>query len=170
MDLKESTQNVTAGAAVEVIKNLAENVHTCLMMTELNKKPISVRPMAIQKVDDSGSIYFFSSKESHKNLQLKENNEMQITIQNEGSSEYMSLYGKAISYRDQKEIDEMYSKYVDTWFKGKEDPDISIIRFDTTEGYYWDTKHGKLVQMAGFLYGAVTGARTDDSLEGKIKL
>lgn len=170
MKENDPIRNVNGSDAIEVVKKLCENVHTCLMLTTLDKKPISVHPMAIQKVDDSGRIYFMSSRNSGQNQELVKDNTMQLTIQNEGSSEYISLFGKAEIYRDQKEIDEMYSMYVNTWFDGKEDPNITIIRFESESGYYWETKHGKMVQMAGFLIGALTGKETDDSLEGKIKV
>jgi hypothetical protein len=62
----------------------------------------------------------------------------------------------------------MYSAFVNTWFDGKEDPDITIIRFNPQSGHYWDTKNGKLVALAGMLVGAVTGKETDNSLEGDI--
>jgi hypothetical protein len=38
------------------------------------------------------------------------------------------------------------------------------------EGYYWDTKHGKLVAFAKQIAGAVMGKTLDDSIEGKLTL
>lgn len=155
---------------VEIIKELLGHVRICLLMTDLSKKPISVRPMAIQKVDDLGRVYFFSGKDSNKNKHIKANSKMQLTISNDANSEYMSLYGEGEVYRDQKEIDEMYSAFANSWFDGKEDPNITIIRFTPSAVHYWDTKHGKFVQMIGLVVGAITGKQSDDGLEGDFKI
>jgi general stress protein 26 len=162
--------HMSGAEAAEKIKALAEAARMCLMMTMLDKRPCSVRPMAIQKVDANGSIYFMSRANSDKNAELKHNNEMHLTFSNDAKSEYLSLYGHAIVYRDQKEIDEMYSVFVNTWFDGKDDPNISIIRFDPENGHYWDTKNGKIVALAGMVVGAITGKETDNSLEGDLRI
>lgn len=166
---EKSVDNLTGVEAAKKIKELVEHTRTCLMMTSLMNRPIEIRPMAIQKVGDDGRIYFFSHKDSGKNAELQISGEMQLTISNDGNSEYLSLYGKADVYRDQKEINEMYSAFANVWFEGKEDPNLTIIRFTPNDGHYWDSKHGKLVQMVGILFGAITGKQTDDGLQGQLK-
>lgn len=162
--------NLSGSNAANKIKELADSARICIMMTDLDKRPISARPMAIQKTDDQGRIYFFSEKNSLKNEELRQSQEMQLTLSNEKNSEYLNVFGHADVYRDQEEIDEMYSAFVNTWFDGKKDPNITIIRFTPEAGHYWDTKHGKLIQLAGMLVGAVTGKQTDDGIEGRVKL
>ena len=151
------------------INELVSHTRTALLQTALHKRPIKTRPMGIQKVNDQGEIYFFSHKESTKNTELSENSEAQIIVSNDSNSEYLNLYGKAVVYRDQNEINDMYSAFANTWFEGKEDPNITIIKFVPEQGYYWDTKHGKAVQLIGILVGAITGKQTDDGLSGSLK-
>lgn len=168
--METSHNNVTGAEAAAKIKELTEHARTCVMITALDKRPMSARPMALQKPDEQGRLYFLSARGSEKNREIQQSSEMQISIANDADSEYMSLYGKAEVYRDQKQIDELYSKFADVWFDGKDDPEITIIRFTPESGHYWDTKHGKLVQMAGFLYGSIVGKQTDDGQQGDIKL
>lgn len=163
-------EHMSGFEAAKKIKELAEATRTCLMMTMLDQRPFSIRPMALQKIDDNGSIYFMSRADSDKNAELKKNNEMHLTFSNDGKSEYLSLYGHAKVYRDQQEIDEMYSAFANTWFEGKDDPNISIIRFEPESGHYWDTKNGKIVALAGMVVGAITGKETDNSLEGDLRI
>ena len=168
MTMGTEIQNFNGAEAAEKIKELAEATRTCLMMTNLEQRPFSVRPMALQKVDDRGCIYFFSERNSEKNAELERSNEMHLTFSNDSKSEYLSLYGFAKVYRDQQEIDEMYSAFVNTWFEGKDDPNITIIKFIPQTGHYWDTKNGKIVALAGMMIGAITGKETDNSLEGTL--
>lgn len=163
-------QDLQGAAAGGRIKMMVEATRTCVMITRLDQRPFHLRPMAMQKVDANGAIYFFSDRNSDKNADLKESNEMHLVFSNEAKAEYLSLYGHAKVYRDQAEIDEMYSAFVNTWFDGKEDPNITIIRFEPEAGHYWDTKNGKLVALAGMVFGAITGKETDNSLEGDLKV
>ena len=41
----------------------------------------------------------------------------------------------------------MWNDIAKAWFEeGKVDPRITVIKFEPTEGFYWDTKSGKLVR------------------------
>lgn len=46
---------------------------------------------------------------------------------------------------------------------GKDDPNVTIIRVEPKETYYWDTKAGKLVSLFKFVTAAITGNKTDNS-------
>ena len=165
---KDSVKNLTGISAGAKIKELAEGTRSCCMLTALNRVPVKIRPMAIQKIDPNGCIYFLSHKTSDKNTEINSDPRVQLVFINEDKSEYLTLYGKASVYHNQNEIDEMYSAFANNWFDGKDDPNITVIRFEPEEGHYWDTKHNKIVQMAGILIGAVTGKQTDDGLEGNL--
>jgi general stress protein 26 len=166
--MENKVENVSGIEASKKIKQLTDDARSCMMLTSLNERPIPVRPMGIQKVDDEGRLYFFTDKRTEKHAELMKSGEMQITVSNDKNSEYLNLYGNAEIYRDQKEIDEMYSAFANTWFEGKEDPNLEIIRFTPETGHYWDSKAGKLIQMAGFLIGAITGKQTDNGRQGDI--
>lgn len=57
------------------------------------------------------------------------------------------------------------------WFeKGKNDPMITLIKVDPTQGYYWDTKHGKAVAFLKIAVSLLTGNTMDDSVEGKLNV
>jgi general stress protein 26 len=164
-------ENLQGGEAAKKIKELAEAARTCMMITKLQTVPLSIRPMATQKVDEQGNVYFLSVKDSDAIEHINASPEMTLTYSNDSKSEYLALHGKGEVYRDQAQIDDMWNSYVKTWFpEGKEDPNIMIIRFSPESGHYWDTQHGKVVQLLGMVYGAVTGKETDDSLEGELNL
>ena len=169
MGLNENAkENLSGQAAVDKIKELVNHGRSCLMMTALDNKPCAVRPMSPQKVTDQGELLFFSDRRSSTNAELQVSPQMHITFSNDGDNEYMSLFGTAKAYRDQSEINELYSSFANTWFEGKDDPNLTIIRFTPSEGHYWDSRHGKAVQMMGILLGAITGKQTDDGLEGDL--
>lgn len=127
--------------------------------------------MTIQECDEEGNLWFLSSADSNKNFEIEEDNRVQLYFMNNGSAEYLSVFGKAFIYQDHKTIEEKWSPLAKAWFEeGKEDPKVSVIRVTPDETYYWDTKAGKFVTMVSFIAAAVTGKKTDnsDGVEGNL--
>ncbi|MGS0748201.1 pyridoxamine 5'-phosphate oxidase family protein [Halpernia sp. GG3] len=66
-------------------------------------------------------------------------------------------------------MNEPWNPLLKIWFTdGKEDSRITVVKVTPSEGYYWDSKHGKFVAFAKMAVGAVTGKTLDDSIEGKL--
>ena len=168
--MSDTHENLQGQAAFDKIKEISKHSRSCQMLTALDKRPICSRPMGVQETDEMGRMFFLSHKNSNKNREINASNEMQLVFSNDQDLEYMSLFGHAEIYRDQKQINKMYTAFADNWFNGKDDPDITIIRFTPTEGKYCDTRHGKIVQFASMLAGAITGKNKSDGVEGKISL
>ena len=168
-----SEKNYYNREAIKKLKELAEDARICMMTTNLDQRPMSSRPMSLQEVDDEGIMWFISGKNSDKNYELRKDSEVQLFFMNNGSSEYLSVFGRAEIYSDQQTIDDKWSEMANAWFEdGKDDPNVSIIGVKPQDVRYWDTKHGKLVDMALMLYAAVTGADTgaDGGNEGKLEI
>ncbi|MES2628015.1 MAG: pyridoxamine 5'-phosphate oxidase family protein [Bacteroidota bacterium] len=168
--MSDSHKDISGAEALDKIKEIVGHSRTCQMLTNLTHRPICSRPMGVQKMDEQGRMRFLSHKSSKKNVEISASNEVQLEFINDSDLEYLSLYGTAEIYRDQKEIDELYSKFADNWFDGKEDPNITIIRFTPVEGRYSDTKHGKFAQYVAMISGAITGKNGSDGIEGQISI
>jgi general stress protein 26 len=158
-----STQHLTNQEAIKKIKELSEKAKICMFCTELDKLPVNSRPMGIQETDDTGNLWFISSESSNKNFEIKEDNRVQLYFMNNSDSEYLSIFGEAFIYTDKVTIEEKWSAMANAWFDGKDDPNVSIIRVQPKETYYWDTKAGKLVSLLSFATAAITGNKTDNS-------
>lgn len=168
-----STENLNQKKAVEKLKELSESARICMFCTELTHLPNNSRPMTIQECDEEGNLWFISSSDSNKNFEIKDDNRVQLYFMNNGSAEYLHIYGKAFIYKDKSTIEDKWSALANAWFQeGKEDPNVSIIRVTPDETYYWDTKAGKFVTMLHFLTAAVTGNKSegDDGVEGNLKI
>jgi general stress protein 26 len=163
-------KNLTEREGIEKLKQLAKDAGICLLATELDKKPITARPMSVQEIDDDGNLWFFSRDDSDKNSAIEENSEVQLFFSNKGSSEYLSVYGEATIIKDREKTEELWSPIVKAWFnEGKDDPHISLIKVHTLDAYYWDTKNNKAVQLVKILAGAIAGREMDDGIEGHIR-
>ena len=158
-----STQNLTHLEAIKKIKELSEKAKICMFCTELDRLPVNSRPMGIQETDGNGNLWFISSETSNKNFEIKEDKRVQLYFMNNSDSEYLSIFGDAYIYKDKSTIEDKWSPMANAWFDGKDDPNVSIIRVEPKETYYWDTKAGKLVSLLSFAAAAISGSKTDNS-------
>lgn len=162
-------KNLSNNEAIEKLKELA-NGKICLLCTYEANEIVS-RPMGTQGVDEDGSIWFFSSRGSVKNLQIKKYNKVYLMYADPGKSNYLSLNGHAEIVNNQAKIEELWNPLAKAWFeKGKDDPDITLLKVTPDEGHYWDTKNGKLISMLKIVTAALTGNHMDGGIEGNIKV
>ncbi|MGZ8558891.1 MAG: pyridoxamine 5'-phosphate oxidase family protein, partial [Chitinophagaceae bacterium] len=129
------------------------------------------RPMAVQKIDDEGNLWFLSASDSKKNEETKNDPMVQLLFQGSPYSDYLNIYGSASINQDKAIIKELWKPILKTWFtEGQHDHRITVIKIVPTEGYYWDTKHNMAIVLIKRLIGAAIGKTMDDSIEGEIKL
>lgn len=164
-------KNLTSSPAVDKIKELANDAGVCMFVTNLFSAPLSARPMATADVDDNGNIWFFSKIDSDKNIDIEKDERVQLFYSNTGSAEYLSVYGNAEILTDRAKIKQLWKPIDKAWFTdGMDDKSITLIKVNTTDAYYWDTKSNKLVSLIKIAVGAVTGKVTEVGVKGKIEV
>lgn len=165
------TKDLIDREAIEKIRELAKNANICHFVTNLSTTPLSARPMATQKVDDEGNIWFLSHKDSDKNTDIRSDDRVQLFYSDNGRYEYLSVYGTAEILFDKEKIHEMWTDFAKAWFPdGEDDPNISLLKVKPEDGYYWDTKNNKLVSLFKIARSIVTGKTDDDGIEGTLKV
>lgn len=163
-------KNLSQQEAIDKFKQLVKHESICLFTTQLTQVPLTTRPMGVQKVCDQGNFWFLSSSDSDKNAEIAIDNRVQLFFVNTSDYEFLSVYGTASISRDQQKIDEFWSDMNKAWFEGKDDPRITVIKVTPEEGFYWDTKNGKLVSMIKILASAVSGKTLEEGVEGTISV
>ena len=168
-DDENKIKNLSHDDAIKKMKELAEKENICMFVTKLSDIPLNGRPMATQQVDDKGNFWFFSASTSDKNRDIVSDERVQLFYANKGSSEYLSVYGKAEIVYDMAKNEELWNPMVKAWFKeGKDDPELTLIKVTPEDAYYWDTKNNKLVSLLKIVGSVVSGKTLDDSVEGKL--
>ena len=90
-----TTKNLSDQAAVDKVKELAEEAKLCMLCTSLGQTPFNTRPMATQMIEEDGTFWFFSPADSNKNSEIASDNRVQLIYSNRPGSEYLSVYGRA---------------------------------------------------------------------------
>ncbi|MPR33579.1 pyridoxamine 5'-phosphate oxidase family protein [Salmonirosea aquatica] len=168
-DEDDHIQNLSGTEAIEKLQDLAEGI--CMFTTFTDSRPAPSRPMALQGVEDDGALYFFSAASSSKNKELAADPAVQLFFCKEGSSEYLSIYGKCMVSRDRERIEKYWNSFIKVWFQGgKEDPDLTVIRVEPEDIRYWDTKNNRMVSFLKMAASLATGKTMDDGVEGELKV
>ena len=165
-----STENLYSTEAKEKIKKLAEDIDFAMMATNLSKTPLSIIPMSTKKVDEDGNIWFLSGRDSDHNRDIKKDKNVQLVYSNKSSMQFLSVYGTATITTEKMIIKELYNKSDDSWFDGVDDPNISAIKFEPKDAYYWDSKGNKIVTLFKMGVGAVTGEKQDVGRKGELNV
>jgi general stress protein 26 len=160
-------KNLEAQNAVSKMQELVKELRTCMFGT-YTKGELCLRPMSTQQADEEGNIWFLSDKGSDKNQQIAEDARVEL-IYGKGNEKYLFVHGNATVSRDKQKIKELWEPLAKIWFtEGEDDPRISVIKVAFHHGYYWDIKHGKMVELAKMAASLVTGKTMDDGIEGNL--
>jgi len=110
----------------------------------------------------TGCIWFFVDGSSGLFDELKESSQIGLSYACPKSNTYVSVSGHGSIVRDQHKIDSLWHESLKAWFpRGKEDPNIALLRVDMDCGEYWDAPSGTLVRTAGYLKSLVTGKKME---------
>ena len=166
---RDPIENLSGTAAALKIRSIAKAARICLFGTSPGIHPLDVVPMAVQEVDDAGNLYFLSGRSSEKNQHIIADSRVQLLFANVGDSDYMSLHGTATISDSRADREKYWTPIAKTWFHGGvDDPEVTVIKVEPEQGYYWDTEHGKTVAMLKTAVGAISGKTMDDSVEGEL--
>ncbi len=168
----ETITNFHSKEGVKKLKELVDEITICLFCTNLKTGDgATSRPMAAQKVDEDGNLWFFSEVQSDKNREIKVDNRVQLFFAHPGKSSYMVINGEAEIIFDKNKTEELWTPLLKTWFKeGKDDPSISILKVNTTSAYYWDTDGNKMINFLKMAASVATGTTLNIGKEGAIKV
>ncbi|UZO80201.1 pyridoxamine 5'-phosphate oxidase family protein [Aquimarina sp. ERC-38] len=165
-----SVQNLKDEEAWKKLEELAKDIDFAMMETNLGGRPSHIIPMSTKEVDQEGSIWFLSNRNSEHNAHIHSDNDIQLIYSKPGAMEYMVVYGKAFIYTDQETIARFYEQSDEAWFDGVNDPNASAIKVVPEKANYWDTEGGKLASLVKKGIGAITGNKQDVGVEGELQI
>ena len=166
------TENLNNKEAIDKLKSLVDEVMICLFCTDLKTNDGSTfRPMSAIKVCDQGNIWFFSEKNSEKNMAIEADNKVQLFFSHPAKGSYLVVNGQAEIILDKTKIEELWTPVAKLWFKeGKYDPNISIIKVTPTNAYYWDTDGNRMINFLKILASVVTGTNLVTGNKGALEI
>lgn len=97
------------------------------------------RPMTAQFEGRSGPVWFFSSKDTAIVQNIGSGQPAFFTFASKGNSLFATVHGTIRVDHNPAVIDRLWSRFIAAWFeKGKEDPKLALLRFDTERAEIWE--------------------------------
>jgi len=164
-------KNLDQKKALKKFKKLAEKIRTCMFITNTTTEHEHTRPMATIEVEDNGTLWFFTDIRSIKVEELSMDRTVHLTYAHPGKESYLDVWGTASVITDEQQIKDKWSPIIKAWFPdGVDDPNLSLLKVQPTECYYWDNGTGKMVEFFKMVASMVTGKRIPEGPEGKLTL
>ncbi len=159
---QEHKEHLADQEAIDYIRELLDGgKRTVLVLTDFEKVPAHVRPLAVNSVDEAGNAWFLSARNAEGHQHALRDGRAQVLFADPDNYRFMTLYGRLEEVEDAAKRKELWTPIAKAWFTGPEDPAMGLLRFSPEMGHYWDTRDGKVVSLLKMAAGAI-GVKTDD--------
>jgi general stress protein 26 len=158
--------------AIRKLQDLATEINICLFCSGVSDdEQESCRPMATSGVDEEGSIWFMSARNSQKNKEIAAYPQVKLYYSHPGKSSFLIVSGMADIVYDREKIRELWHPLDWTWFnEGVDDPDLSLIRVRPERAHYWDARGNRMVNFFRMVATAATGKALVEGEEGNLMI
>ena len=164
-------KHLSGPEGLKKIGELIGDIRICMMTTSDGNGGFDSRPMATQKTEFDGTVWFLTRNESGKVREIESDDHIGLMYANPDDSSYVSIKGRASVGHDQAKIHELWNPMYKAWFpEGEDDPGIAVMRVDVTEAQYWEASSSKLIFGVKYLAAAVTGGSVDVGETGRVKV
>jgi len=149
----------TPQSDTEKLAKLIKGINVAMLTTQDDDGTLRSRPMQTQSAEEfDGTLWFFSQFSSHKMHEVDREHQVNLSYADPANNRYVSVSGQATVSRDRAKVDELWSPVLKAWFpKGKDDPDIALLKVEVSKAEYWDAPSSTLVKLVGFAKAVLTG-------------
>ena len=153
------------------VAELIKDIRIAMMTTAAADGSFDTRPMATQKTEFDGTVWFLTRQDSGKVHEIADDTHVSLIYADPSDAKYVSAKGRASVSRDRAKIHELWNPMYKAWFpEGEEDPSIAVLRVDVHEAQYWEASSSKLVRGVKYVAAAATGGKVDLGEMGKVQL
>ncbi|HEY8562212.1 MAG TPA: pyridoxamine 5'-phosphate oxidase family protein [Pyrinomonadaceae bacterium] len=153
----------TRAETIEQLNLLIKDV-AIAMLTTIDRGVLRSRPMATQEAPFDGTLWFFTSRQTHKAEEIEKDNRVNVSFSAPEDNRYVSMAGAAELTEDRAQMRRLWAPKYLAWFpKGLDDPNLILLKVTVEQAEYWDATSSALVEAFGLLKSLVTGERAPSS-------
>jgi general stress protein 26 len=116
---------------------LLREFDTATVITRGRTGELHGRPMAVAEVGDDGPLWFITSVDSTKVLEIRDDSRAMISLQS--THRFVTMNGHFELVADRAKVAELWKEPYRIWFNGQGDPEIVLLRFTPFDAEYWDS-------------------------------
>jgi general stress protein 26 len=157
-------------ADLQKIQSLIKDIKVA-MLTSDDGGHLRSRPMVAAQKDFAGELFFFTRASAPKVGEVESHSRVNVSYADADKQNYVSLSGTGEIVRDPQVIAAHWSEIMRTWFpKGKDDPDIAILKVSVEQAEYWDAPSSTMVHLYGYAKAVTTGKSPHPGENEKLKI
>jgi len=129
--------------------------HSPFVMLQLDSDPVTAAPMRAQLDEEvTGMIWFFTSRQGN----FAQLGPVTATLSAKGHDLFARFTGTLAMENNRARFDKQWNNSVAAWFpRGKDDPDVLMLRMDLGDAAIWDSNLGLLSTAKMALGMDITG-------------
>lgn len=129
------------------------------------------RPMSIGHVEDDGAVWFLTDIQSAKVAELAQDARGLVSLSE--SDRYVVMTGEVQIVRDPAKAKDLWKEPFRVWFKGPDDPSLALLRFEPSEGEYWNNAGAQGIKQAfraakAYIQGEQLKDTDDPGVHGRV--
>ena len=167
-------KNLQNEEALKKFKKLVNEINVCMFITNnANGNGFDhTRPMYTIEVEDNGTLWFFTDIRSIKVEEVSKDQTAHLVYSHPGKESFLDVWGKAEIVTDKQQIKDKWTPMIKAWFPGGiDDPNISLLKVQPNNLYYWDAEAGRMISLLKIIAGAITGNKSVSSdAQGALKI
>lgn len=157
---------------LEKLRDMIKDIDFCMLTTIDEQGEPHSRPMSSNgDIDPNGDLWFFTNASSHKVSEVERSPKVNVSFADPDNQRYVSATGVAQLVRDREKIAELWRSEFKMWFpKGKDDPEIALLKINLEKGEYWDSPSSTIGFALSFVSSLVTGKQPEFGENRKVDL
>jgi general stress protein 26 len=164
-------QQLSGPEGMRKVGGLIHDIRFAMLTTAAGDGSFDSRPMATQKKEFDGTLWFLTAQDSSKVSEIADDSHVSLLYADPSNAKYVSVKGRAYVSKDRAKIKELWNPMYKAWFPGGEDdPQVTVLRVAVSEAEYWEASDSKLVRSIKYLAAAVTKGSMDVGAYGKVHL
>jgi general stress protein 26 len=145
--------------SLEKLDKLIHGIDIAMLTTRLADGRLLSRPLRMQELDAEGALWFITDRNSHKAEEVRLQPQVNASFASAEHNTYVSVAGRAAVVFDKARLAQLWGPAMSVFYpKGKDDPELCLLRVQAESAEYWDGPGGLVGQA---LYLAMTALTRD---------
>jgi general stress protein 26 len=138
--------------SIAKLNELIKDIEIAMLTTYDQDGSLHSRPMATQKVEFDGLLWFFTRASSHKVQEIEREHHVNLAYSAPDKQRYVSVSGMARLVKDRPKMEELWNPVYKAWFPdGLDDADLALLKVSVEHAEYWDSPSSFAAQVIKFV-------------------
>lgn len=151
-----TTDQTKQDDAAKITELIESSNDMAMLTTRAPDGTLTSRPMALQKAEFTGDLWFFAARSSAKLDHIASDPQVNVTFGS--ASTWVSFTGHASIVTDLAKKKELWNTFVEAWFpEGPDSDEIILVKVDGDSAEYWESPGGRIATLISLAKAKVTG-------------